>query len=106
MREFTLAKEGGRYTETEFRKKAALFKQLTRAVDIELRDMQGYVDVVVVVVGGGGDYAVVVVAAVVVVMVVVVAAVVVCCVLSFWLLLFIPHNNSAVLLARSVDVQG
>ena len=44
MREFSIARDGGRYTDAEFDRKAVLFKQLNKAIDIELDDMQRYLD--------------------------------------------------------------
>lgn len=44
MREFALARHGGRYTDVEFKKKVTHFKNLAEAIDEELDDMQGYLD--------------------------------------------------------------
>ena len=44
MREFALARHGGRYTDVEFKKKVDHFKHLAKAIDEELDDMQGYLD--------------------------------------------------------------
>ena len=44
LREFAVAREGGRYTPAETKKKIEQFKKLTEMVDEELQDMQGYLD--------------------------------------------------------------
>jgi hypothetical protein len=44
MREFAVAREGGRCTPGECRKKTSLFADMAQHFDEELEDMQGYLD--------------------------------------------------------------
>jgi len=44
MREFAVAREGGRYTAAECKKKTELFTNLSASINEELSDMQGYLD--------------------------------------------------------------